>query len=368
MTGAAAIAAYAKLSPDAKAYWQSRLQVSAGAGGGYSGPGDAVSGWTGWYGLRAYNAAYAAAGGNAIIVRAVAGANAGTTKTITFLANGNLDTATASTFGGTDATGLGAITGTTLTFTGGTIGDQVTGGTTAPGTLITAGASPTWTVNISQTVASATLTLAGGLFATQAYDHTGNGHTLTQATNTPAVQPILAMNVLGSGNTLPALYFGAGSGGQALQLFGYSGTTAQPTSWSYVAERTGLFTAQNYIFLSFTGGTFQIIGFANGANLVLIDAGTQVNESATDGILHAVQNVLNGATSAITIDSGSTITGLSAGTSAIQTAISLGGNLSGANQPFHGWWAEGGFQAGVALTPTQQAAMYGSQHPYWGTA
>ncbi len=46
------------LSP-AGAYWQSRLQIGIGSAAVYSGPGDIVSGATAWWGLRAYNAAYA---------------------------------------------------------------------------------------------------------------------------------------------------------------------------------------------------------------------------------------------------------------------------------------------------------------------
>lgn len=61
----------------------------------YFGPGDVVSGATAWWGLRAYNEAFAASGGNAITVRR---ASDNTTQTIVVLSTGALDVSTASTF------------------------------------------------------------------------------------------------------------------------------------------------------------------------------------------------------------------------------------------------------------------------------
>jgi hypothetical protein len=64
--------------------------------GAYRGPGDIVPGATAYYGLRAYNAAYAAPGTNkAINVRR---ASDNTTADIVILPTGSLDTATAKTF------------------------------------------------------------------------------------------------------------------------------------------------------------------------------------------------------------------------------------------------------------------------------
>jgi hypothetical protein len=61
----------------------------------YSGPGDIVSGATGWWGLRGYSAASAAtAQPAALILRA----SDSTTATINILSNGTFDTATAATF------------------------------------------------------------------------------------------------------------------------------------------------------------------------------------------------------------------------------------------------------------------------------
>jgi hypothetical protein len=100
----------------------------------YVGPGDIASGATAWYGLRAYNAAYATGSNPAAIIRR---ASDNTTATINILSTGAFDTATAVTF----------CASTTCYLT-------------------------TW------------------------YDQTGNGHTATQANN--ANQPQLVFSYLGS--------------------------------------------------------------------------------------------------------------------------------------------------------------------------
>jgi Alpha-L-arabinofuranosidase B, catalytic len=72
----------------------------SGVGGGsapvvYVGPGDVVSGAKAWYGLRAYNAAYATGSNNAITVRRTSDS---TTSNIKILTTGALDVASATTF------------------------------------------------------------------------------------------------------------------------------------------------------------------------------------------------------------------------------------------------------------------------------
>lgn len=156
---------------------------------GYTGPGNFATA-VGAYMLRAYSSATQST------TQCVNLRRSSDNATQDFgLINGNLDQGAIAAFGGVNATGTGAITGTTLTFTGGVIGGQVTGGTVAAGTLITAGTSPTWTVNISQTVVSATLTVANALFPTVLYNQ------LTPGTNdavqaTAGNQPYLALNAI----------------------------------------------------------------------------------------------------------------------------------------------------------------------------
>ena len=64
-------------------------------GASFVGPGDAVSGATAFYGLRAYNASYATGSNPAITIRRTSDS---TTSNINILSNGNLDVATATTF------------------------------------------------------------------------------------------------------------------------------------------------------------------------------------------------------------------------------------------------------------------------------
>lgn len=72
-----------------------QLSPIVGAAPAYVGPGDLVSGAKAWYGLRAYNAAYATGSNPAITIRR---ASDGATATVNILASGNLDTATAGAF------------------------------------------------------------------------------------------------------------------------------------------------------------------------------------------------------------------------------------------------------------------------------
>jgi hypothetical protein len=84
------VAASLCLPTASSAWWQSIQQVAVSAGGGgYVGPGDITSGASHWYGLRAYNAAYAAPGTNpALNITDQSGGNA---LTVNILATGALD-------------------------------------------------------------------------------------------------------------------------------------------------------------------------------------------------------------------------------------------------------------------------------------
>jgi hypothetical protein len=205
----------------------------------YIGPGDIVSGAKMWWGLRAYNAAYATAHGNIAIIRRQSD-NA--TMTITALSSGKFDLATAVAFAGTDATGTGSISGTTLTFTGGHGSSTITGTGVAPGTKIIGGASPTWTVNISQTVASTTMTLTYGMLVTTLYDQTGNGNNLTNST--ASQQPQIMPNYLANG--LPVFDFQR-PGQNGVLTNTTIANYAQPITVSYIAIRTGNFSNQNTV-------------------------------------------------------------------------------------------------------------------------
>ena len=175
----------------------------------YSGPGDIVSGATAWYGLRAYNAAYATGSNKAINVRR---ASDNTTQDFLILASGALDIASANTFAGTDATCTGTISSTTLTCASASstphAGSTLTGtGITQPSYIVSCGTftggAGTCTLNASQTVSvGETITMQYGLYVTEAYDQSGNTHHATQAT--AADQPHLLPTCV---NALPCLAY-----------------------------------------------------------------------------------------------------------------------------------------------------------------
>ena len=98
---ALSVGGHAQMAP-----WQPLVLIPAPGAPSYTGPGDVVSGATAWYGLRAYNAAYATGSNNAVNIRR---ASDNTTSNIVILANGSLDTVTAASFAGTDATCTGTI-------------------------------------------------------------------------------------------------------------------------------------------------------------------------------------------------------------------------------------------------------------------
>lgn len=272
----------------------------------YSGPGDLIVA-SAAYMLRGYSAATANA------ARLVNLRRSSDNSTLDFgLSNGNLDQTSVAAWGGVNASGSGSIAGTTLTFTGGVIGGQVTGVGVSAGTVIVSGASPTWTVNISQTVASTALVVANALFITTLYDQAGV-RDATQAT--AANQPYLALNSCGT-NSRPSGVFT-----DALFLLVPTTTSfAQPWTISSVAlQRPGNVTTR---WIAVKGSTWAW-GFS-GANQPSIFAGSlqSVVSGATDSIFHASSGLGNGASSAITVDGSATI--VNAGATGISNNFGLG--------------------------------------------
>ena len=326
-------------------------------GSTYTGPGDVVSGATAFYGLRAYNAAYATGSNNALNVRR---ASDNSTSNIVILANGNLDIATANTFAGVDATGTGAISGTTLTFTGGHVGDTVTGGTTAAGTYIVSGSSPTWTVNISQTVVSTTLTLQFGLFVTTLYDQTGNGHDAVQAT--AGNQPQLIPNALNSG-TLPGINFIG-----TTSLVGTLAAANQPWSFYAVASQNPALGGVGEVMA--TSGTFEPRMILGGSTtLFQIYAGSgpvTASSSAANITLHTLAATFQNTTSFGVLD-GTASGNLAAGTDTLTnrgTNIVLGsGSTNGTLSGFGGEFAV----YPIGFNSTQYGNLHTNPSAFWGT-
>lgn len=325
------------------------MGVSGGGGAAstYAGPGDVVTtGWLAWWGLRGFSNAAAAPGTQkAINVRR---ASDSSTTDIVILPTGALDIATLTAFQVVDATGTGAITGTTLTFTGGHIGDVVTGGTTLPGTIIVSGASPTWTVNLSQTVVSATLTLTWGMFITKWYDQSGTGNDVSQATTTKQAQILLTGGPSGG---VSAKFTGSASQGYATP-----GNIAFPTgSLSFVAIRTGNFTS--IMPAVHTNGPAS--GFFNSANTIYWFAGLNVSVAATDSVWHAANSVFTaGAGSSINVDGTRTTGNVSSGPSSL--TLEFGSGISG-GQFLTGGLVEGGINT-TQFSSAQQTSMNANQH------
>ena len=322
----------------------------------YAGIGNVDTYGAAW-GLRAYSAAQAAAATQALIKvrRASDSATAdllvatdggfGVTANATAGSNG----VAIRTWAGAATVGMGGIAETVLTFTGGTIGSQVSGSTVLPGTVIISGASPAWTVNVSQTVNVTTLTVDIALRVVTAYDLLGTAaNDLTQATAN--FQPMLALAALG---TKPAMY---SDGTMFLQTstLTLSGT-AVPYTISSVAKRTGNFGAVHITM----GGGFQMGWFTTAGSF--LSAGSSVlGPAAADNVVIAMQGLPNGAASTLNVN-GTTTTGMNCGTTAVSAITAILADPSG--NFLTGFLAEAAVRAG-AQSGTNQNAVATQQLGY----
>jgi hypothetical protein len=324
----------------------------------YTGPGDIVSGATAWYGLRAYNAAYATGSNNAVNYRR---ASDNSTQNGVILSNGKFDIATANTFAGTDATCTGSASastslsltscsstphaGSTLTSTGGT------GSFTQPVYIVScgsfAGGAGTCTLNTAQTVTGVSVTAQYGLYVTELYDQSGNSHHVTQATagNQPSLLP-------SCGNSLPCIYFPAG---QSLTVASYSLT--QPFTISMALNGLNLFSNKAAIGI----GSNIIIG-SGGSNQGKMYAGTNATLT-TSGIYYASQSVFNGASSVWYLNGSSN--SVSPGTNGNAGTFGIGqdgfsDNCAGCTVLEVGVWN------GVAFSAGNNSSMNSNQRTYWG--
>lgn len=312
--------------------------------GVYVGPGDQVAGVSRAFGLRAYAAVAANGSTKALNIRPGSGS---ANYDVLLLKTGALDIAGAIATAGVDATGLGAITGTTLTFTGGHQGDSVSGGTVLPGTFIVSGASPTWTVNKSQTVASATLTLTWGMFIAKVYDQTGASDAVQATTS---LQPLLVPRG-GPNGVLPAMWFNGSNNNVP------SSITAVTQTVSWVANSNNGVGSVGPVFA--VGGTTS--GHYNGGNAFLF-AGSIQTASATNGVYHSVGGVYNGAASIINVDGTSTT--VNPGTSG--TVAETIGADPGSGQFFNNFICEIFVWSTVKMTIPQLNTINTNKHAYWG--
>lgn len=207
----------------------------------YQGPGDIVSGATAWWGLRAYNAAYATAGSNAIAVR-----NTATSETC------NVPV--------TSSGGLGNVAGCS----GSSSGD---------------------------TLAVFCAESSGTCAITEFFDQTGNGHNLTQSTT--ADQPTLNLSCLGS---LPCA---AGNGSSMYMTGTAPGGSPTAFAFSVVAEKTSSATEAGLVNLGSNNPEFYYC-CADGSIRLLGASG--FTASVSDNAWHALQGTINGASSFIYVD------------------------------------------------------------------
>ena len=343
-----------------------RGALDAGGSPSYTGPGDVVSGATAWYGLRAYNAAYATGSNKAINIRR---ASDNTTTNIVILSNGNLDIATANTFAGTDATCQGSTTGlsTTIAFTSCSstpnAADTVSGtGISQPESIVSCGSfvagAGTCTLTTAQNIAVAeTVTMQVAMFVTEAYDQSGNSRNILQATvaDQPQLLPLCV-------NSLPCMTF-VGATPQGLSG-GTLPSQAVPWTMNGVAKENPTSGATEDI-ISTSGSFENLMGFL-GTNLLGGNAGSNFSAAAsTNNVWHAASFIPNtGTTGLVNIDGvQSTGTTGTNNLTARGTTINLGtggsGSLTGSITEA-GIWPSGFSSGNQTLVCKNQQAYYGA--------
>ncbi len=338
----------------------------------YTGPGDIVSGATAWYGLRAYNAAYAASAGKAVSLRR---ASDNTTCDFNVATSGALGVSASgcsagsglslAAFATTDATCTGtAASSTTLTVTGCSstphVGSTITGtGFSQPvyATAVSVSAgSGTITMNTAQTVTSASTTLTYALFIPTWYDQSGNGSDATQAT--AGNQPQLIPSYSGA---RPCVRFSiANSNG----LFSTISTLTQPTSYSFVwsAVTTINGGGTQSLMSTFSSGSQQQV-YYNAATQLVLYSGSFLTDPNTYSIntKYATSALFNNASSNIKTNSFTT----SGSTSTGGTSTTLGlGSRPGNSYQMDGYMCEGGVWP--SDTSASFATMISNQRAYWG--
>lgn len=148
---------------------------------------------------------------------------------------------------------------------------------------------------------------------------------LTQAT--VANRPTLGISGV---NSRPCMQFTAASSQSLVNSTNFAPVSAtQPFTVSYVADRTGATGAIGNVIES--GASIQI-GFFSSANTIFEYAGGSVASlgSVTDSTFHAVQNILNGASSVIYVDGSSN--SVSAGANPWGSILTMGGSAGTGNK------------------------------------
>lgn len=344
---------------------QTMLLTGAGTAtsSSYQGPGDVVSGATAWYGLRAYNAAYATAGSNAINVRR---ASDNTTQNIAVLSTGALNVSGYNTFVGTDTTGTCTLSGTTAACTGqsGTVhvNDPVTGtGLTNPCIVATASQTAP-TLEIAGTTSSCgtiavgeTFTFQVAGFVTEAYDQTGNGYNSSQST--AADQPQLLPNCV---NSFPCVFYG----GSPITLITSASISSYtyPYTYSVVSKRAA--GAESRMLYFSSNASIEFSGLY-GTNTADIYGGVTLSASQTDGSWHAFQGIVDGGSPNSILQVDGTATTGNAGTTTQSGTLTMG-SAAGGGTFLVGYMTDVGLWH-LAFTGTNISAMHSNQSAYYGT-
>jgi len=366
--------------------WQCHAQVPmshAGLGapavvGGYTGPGDVVSGAAAWYGVRAYSAA--TRGNPALNLCNVNDATCSDVSTDA--STGNLS------FGGTiggQSCNFSVSSGTYTTATGAvslTVSSSITGSTAGLGFAITgltgtgsvssldgvfatvAGTTGT-TVNYTAATGLGTVTITGGTVwvcsAKKIYDQTQGNNCTTSSCDLLGASPNRFVLVTSCLNSLPCLFGQGGNNGTVISSSStaLNSIAAQPYAVSAVAARLGPTGNNNVIYITATasnGETF--FGTASGAMGGF--AGTaQTITGATEGSFHGIQNSFNGASGNVYVDGTASTKNMGAG---VPGGVSRIGGTGTGNM--NGEFVETGIWP-VTFVGSNAQGMCNNQSSYW---
>ena len=280
-------------------------QPAAAAGcSTYCGEGDAVASAAGWYSCAtAYSAAYATGTHSGCNLRRLSDSH-----------TCDLLLTTSGTFGNTANCSTGGENGTALA---------------------------TW------------LTATSGVVVT-AYDQSGSGHNITQATS--GNQPALT---LAYANGMPCIHFD----GTSTTLLGSFVSHAQPNSMTLTAAHLGVFGAGAAFSAYVSAG--EVIDYDDSIEGPDIFAGVVLSASATISVNHAMEVVFTTSPNSAVYVDGTATTG-NAGTNGTDASIALGANAGGGN--FENMEVcSAGIWTGVAFNGTQAAALRTVQKAAYST-
>lgn len=229
----------------------------------------------------------------------------------------------------------------------------------APGTnpamdvVKTSDGSSQTTINILNDGSLDVATIAALGFAVSVkklYDQSGNGRDLNQATL--ANMPTITLSGLGA---LPILVF---DGTASTMTVTSVAAAAQPFTFSFVVKSTNK--RAGILDQGVTGVDSLHSGVT--ANKLAMLASTGTTYTVSDNVVHAVQNIFNGASSTGYVDGVSN--SISIGTAALDTSSCTVGSEGGANF-LNGILQELGIWTG-AFSGGNLSSMDSNQRTYWG--